>query len=208
MAALKGSLTYTRFYVEGKIPASYEDKFFAAICHEAMRPLVADEDVTERSGWTRIGEPFEIDLDVENVFSDRYVNLGFRTDRWRIPAPMLRAKLREAEGTYLEKKGRDRIGRKERAELKILVAKKLRKQMTPSTRFVDFSWSLDEKLVRFFSQARLPAASMEELFQKTFGLKLVRESPYTLAARLGLNSAQESAWESLDATSLLRAENA
>ena len=52
------------------------------------------------------------------------------------------------------------------------------------------------------------AASMEELFQKTFGLKLVRESPYTLAARLGLNSAQEGAWESLDATTLLRAESA
>lgn len=208
MAALKGSLTYTRFYVEGKIPASYEDKFFAAIEHEAMRPLVADEDVTERSGWTRIGEPFEIDLDVESVFSDRYINLGFRTDRWRIPAPMLRAKLREAEAAYLDKKGRERIGRKERAELKILVAKKLRKQMTPSTRFVDLSWSLDEKVVRFFSQARVPGAAMEELFQKTFGLKLVRESPYTLAARLGLSSAEEHAWESLDVTSLLSAENA
>jgi hypothetical protein len=208
MAALRGSLTYTRFYVEGRIPAAYEEKFFEAIRHEAMRPLVAEEDVSERSGWTRIGEPFEIDLDFESVFADRYVNLGFRTDRWRIPAPMLRAKLREAEATYLERKGRERLGRKERAELKDLVAKKLRKQMTPSTRAVDFSWSLDEKVVRFFSQARPPAAAMEELFQRTFGLKLVRESPYTLAARIGLNQAEERVWESLEATTLLSPENA
>ena len=121
---------------------------------------------------------------------------------------MLRAKLREAETAILLKKGRERLSRKERTELKEVVARKLRRQLTPTTRAVDLSWSLDEGVVRFFSQARVAAGTMEELFTRTFELKLVRETPYTLAARLGLSEAQEKAWQSLDVTSLLSAENA
>ncbi|MEI8256066.1 MAG: hypothetical protein WCJ30_10385 [Deltaproteobacteria bacterium] len=208
MPALKGSLTYTRFYVEGDLPDDYSERFFTAIQHETMVPLLPDDDAPERSGWSRIGEPFELDLTYENVFADGYINLGLRTDRWMIPAPMLRAKLREAEAAYLMKKGRERASRKEKTELKEMVARKLRRQLTPTTRAVDFSWSLEEKVVRFFSQARAPSATMEDLFVRTFGLKLIRETPYTLAARLGLSEAQDSAWDQIDATSLLAAENA
>jgi len=207
MPALKGSLTYTRFYVDGKMPPKFAERFFEAIQHETMRPLEPDDDAPERSGWARIGEPFELNLDYESVFVDQYINLSMRTDKWVIPAPMLRAKLREAEATYLEKKQRERLSRKEKTELKEVVARKLRKQLTPTTRSVDLSWSLDEKVVRFFSQAVPPAVVMEDLFTRTFGLKLIRETPYTLAARLGLTDAQESTWDAIDATSLLTAEN-
>ncbi len=208
MSALKGSLSYTRFYVEGELPDDYTETYFDAIQHLAMVPLTPDEDAHERSGWSRMGEPFELELSVESVFVDRYINLGLRTDRWVIPAPMLRAKLREAESTYLRKKDRERMSRKERTELKEVVARKLRRQLTPTTRAFDLSWSLDEKVVRFFSQAQSPAVTMEEMFVRTFGLKLVRETPYTLAARLGLSDAQESAWESIDVTSLAKGEKA
>jgi hypothetical protein len=44
---------------------------------------------------------------------------------------------------------------------------------------------------------------MEELFTKTFSLKLVPEAPYTLAARLGLSSAREKAWVDLEPTSFV-----
>jgi hypothetical protein len=39
---------------------------------------------------------------------------------------------------------------------------------------------------------------MQELFFKTFALKLVPEAPYTLAARVGMTKAQERAWEGLE----------
>jgi recombination associated protein RdgC len=208
MPALKGSLTYTRFYVDGDLPDDHVDTFFDAIQHWAMRPLEPDEDLSERTGWTRMGEPFEVELDYESVFVDHYINLTMRTDKWVIPTPMLRAKLREAEAALLARKGRERLSRKERMELKEVVSRKLRRQLAPTTRAVDLSWSLEEKVVRFFSQTTASVSLMEEMFTKTFGLKLVRESPYTLAARLGLTDAQERAWEALDATSLLTAENA
>src|SRR5262245_9940961 len=116
----------------------------------AMKPLDPDEEAPERSGWCVIGEPFEVSFGYDAVFYNEYVNLGFRTDRWAIPGPMLRAKLREAETAYLARKGRERMSRAEKAEMKEMVSRKLRKQVSPSMRVVDFSWSLQEGVVRFF----------------------------------------------------------
>jgi DNA recombination-dependent growth factor C len=205
MPALRGSLTYARFFVDapdGGLAEGFRERFMRAIKLRAMKPLEADEDVAERSGWCQIGEPFELALSHQLVFYDNYINLGFRTDRWVIPGPLLRARMREAEAVYLAKKGRERLSKRERSELKEVVSRKLRKQFVPSSRAIDLSWSLDEKLVRFFSLSARPTASMLELFEKTFGLKLVPEAPYTLAARAGLSKAAEKTWDSLEVTQL------
>jgi hypothetical protein len=202
MPALRGSLTYARFFVDGELPDDFRDRFVRTLRLRAMKPLEPEEDAPERSGWCCIGEPFALTLGYEDVFYNSYLNVGFRTDRWVIPGPMLKAKMREAEAAYLAKKGRERLSKRERNELKELVTKKLRKDLAPQTRVVDLSWSLEEGIVRFFSLAARPAAAMSDLFTKTFGLKLVPEAPYTLAARLGLGKAQEKAWETLEPTAL------
>lgn len=202
MPALKGSLSYTRLFVEGELPEDFRTRFLRAIRLRAMKPLTADDDALERSGWCVIGEPFALDLTYENVFYNDYLNLGLRTDRWVIPAQLVRARMREVEAAYLEKKGRERLTKREREELKEVVLRKLRKQFVPAMRVVDFSWSLNEGIVRFFSQAARPILAMSDLFHKTFGLKLVPEAPYTLAARLGLNKAEEQAFNSLEVTLL------
>lgn len=207
MPALRGSLTYARFFVDGDVPEDFREKFMRAIRLRAMKPLEPEDDDLERSGWSKLAEPFELDLKYDDVFYNEFIVLGFRTDRWQIPGPMLKARVREAEAAYLEKKGRDKLGRKEKAELKENVARKLRKQMEPATRVVDLAWSLNEGVVRFFSHAEKTAGNMSELFHKTFGLRLVPESPYTLAERLGLSKAQESAWQEIELTVLAKEES-
>jgi DNA recombination-dependent growth factor C len=167
-----------------------------------MKPLEPDDEELERSGWAKIGEPFVVDLSYEDVFFNEYVNLGFRTDRWVIPGPVLKTRVKEAETAYLEKKGRDRLSKKEKGELKLMVAKKLRRHMAPATRAIDLSWAIGEGVVRFFSHSQKPGAAMMELFKKTFGLTLIPESPYTTAARIGLDKAQERAWNELEMTYL------
>lgn len=204
MPALRGSLTYARFFVDGEVPDDFREKYMRSVRLRAMKPLEADDDDLERSGWCKIAEPFELELRYDDVFYNEYVALGFRTDRWQIPGPVLKARFREAEAAYLEKKGRERLGRSERTELKAVVARKLRRETSPATRIVDLVWSMNEGVVRFFSHAEKAAGNMTELFHKTFGLRLVAESPYTLAERLGLSKAQESAWQELDVTVLAK----
>jgi len=196
--ALRGSLTYARFFVAGDVPEDFREKYMRAIRLRAMKPIEPDDEELERSGWCKVGEPFEIELRYEDVFYNEYVNLGLRTDKWRLPASILKQRLREAEAAYLEKKGRERLGRAEKTELKEVVSRKLRKQTSPATRMIDLSWSMNEGVVRFFSHAEKAGAQMMEIFTKTFGLRLVPEAPYTLAARLGLSKAQESTWEELE----------
>jgi hypothetical protein len=196
--ALRGSLTYARFYVQGAPPDDFRERFMRSIRLRAMRPLEPDDEELERSGWCKVGEPFAVDLGYEDVFYNSYVNLGFRTDKWAIPGSMLRRHVREAEEAYLQKKNRERLTRREKTELKLLVGKKLRRHMSPATRTIDLSWSLEEGIVRFFGHAEKPAGVMMELFAKTFSLTLVPESPYTLAARIGLTKTQERAWQDLE----------
>lgn len=206
MPLLKGSLSYARFFVEGELPKDFRERFMRAIRLRAMRPLEADDDENERSGWCALGDAFELDLHYDGVFYDGYLNLGFRTDRWVIPGPLLRARLREAETAYLAKKGRERLSKREKTELKDVVSRKLRKQFVPTTRAFDLSWSLDEGLVRFLSSSPKVTAAMLELFTKTFGCGLIPEAPYTLAARTGLRKAEEQVWDALEVTTLQAAQ--
>jgi recombination associated protein RdgC len=200
--ALKGSLTYARFFVEGDLPDDFRERFMKSVRLRSMKPLEPDDEELERSGWAKIGEPFVVDLSYEEVFYNEYINLGFRTDRWVIPGPVLKTRVKEAEAAYLEKKGRERLSKKEKGELKLMVAKKLRRQMEPATRSVDLSWAVGDGVVRFFSHSQKPAGVMMELFKKTFGLTLIPESPYTAAARIGLDKEQERAWNELEMTYL------
>jgi DNA recombination-dependent growth factor C len=202
MPALRGSLTYASFFVEGELPESFHAPFLKAVRLRSMKPLEPDEDALERSGWCRIGEPFETDLGHDDIFYNEFLNVGFRTDRWVFPGPVVRAKLREAEAAYLAKKGRERLSKRERAELKELVTRKLRRQLAPATRTFDVSWALSDGIVRFFSQSPKVAGAMSDLFHRTFGLKLIPASPYTVAARLGLGKAEEKAWQELEMTEL------
>jgi recombination associated protein RdgC len=173
----------------------------------AMKPLEPDDEDLERSGWAKLAEPMTIELTYDDVFFNEYVALSYRTDKWQFPGAVLKARLREAEAAYLEKKGQTKLSRSQKNELKLLVAKRMRRTMSPATRSVDLAWSLNEGVVRFFSHAPKPGAQMSELFQKTFNLKLVPESPYTLAARIGLEPAEEQAWNELEATHLAEGGN-
>ena len=202
MPALSGSLTYARLFVEGELPADFRERFVEAIALRVMKPLEPEDDAPERSGWCAMSDPFQLELDYEHVFYNSYVNLGFRTDRWVIPGPLLRAQVRDAQAEYLAKKGRERLGKREKEEIKEMVLRQLRKQTAPVTRTIDLSWSLDEGIVRFFSHSQRPILAMSDLFTKTFGLKLVPEAPFTLASRLGLTDEQQAAWDALEPTYL------
>jgi hypothetical protein len=203
MPALTGTLSYSRFYVDGELPEEFRERFMRAIRYRVIQPLTPEDDALERSGWCVMGEPFELEMRYDNVFYNNYVNLGFRLDKWAFPSALLKTRVREAEDLYKEKKGRERLGKREKAEIKELVLRKLKKQFVPNIRMLDFSWSLNEGIVRFFSQSGKPCALMQELFTKTFHLKLIPETPYTLAERQGLTPEQVSAWDNLQLTLLV-----
>ncbi len=208
MGVLRGSLTYSRFFVAGDVPDDIAGASLKRIRSNAFRDLVPEEDDASRHGWCSIQDPMDVDLDHEKVFWNEYLSLGMRIDTWVIPKPLLTAHLRTAEAAMLERKGMERIGKKAKAELKLMVLRKLRRQLVPSTKSVDLVWNTRTHVACFFSQSARIHLLVQELFEKTFGLRLVPESPGTAAERWGFDARLEKLWDNLEPTILGTVEDA
>ncbi len=196
MGALKGSISYSKHYVRGALPEDFRDPFMERIHLRAFRPLGPEEDEA-RVGWCSIENPLDFELDHGKVFFNSYLNLGLRIDRWQIPGPLFKAHFAEAEREHLAKRGRSKLGKSEKEDLALRVSRRLRKQLVPAMKTVDLSWNLETGVVRFWSQAPALVEALGEIFEATFGLDLVPESPFTAAARIGLGEAHERAFATL-----------
>jgi hypothetical protein len=159
-----------------------------------------EEDDEQRTGWCSIENPLDCDLDHHKVFYNSYLNLGLRTDRWQIPAPLFKAHFGEAERAYLKKRGRERLSKRDKEELRAVVSRKLRAQLMPAMKVIDLSWNLEMGVVRFWNQSSRVHEGLSELFADTFELELVPESPYTVACEIGLSDAHARAFQTLKPT--------
>lgn len=191
MGLLKGSVSYTKFFVQGDVPADYRDRFLESIQLRAFTPLTPEEDAEERVGWCPFDAPYapESGFDYNGVFFNEYLNLAFRADRWRFPGPVFRALFDKMAKVYLEKQGRTRLAKREKEELKALVGRKLRKQFSPAVQVIELSWNLNAGVCRFGHQSPKVHEHLHELFEKTFGLKLLASGAYADALNAGLPEA-------------------
>jgi len=183
LGALRGSLTFTRFFVLGDTPDDAAAAFLKPIRANAFEPLTPDEDALEHHGWASVEDPFDLELDHEKIFFNEYLTLTLRIDRWVVPGPLLKAHLKEAEQKLAERKGVEKLGRKAKADLKDAVIKKLRKQLVPSTKSVDLVWNLSSNVALLFSHSKKVHELASDLFEKTFKCRLWVETPGTAAER-------------------------
>jgi recombination associated protein RdgC len=190
LGALRGSISYSKHYVRGDLPDDFRDAFVESLRLRAFRPLGLEDD-EPRVGWCSVENPLDCELDHAKVYFNAYLNLGLRIDRWQIPGPLFKAHFAEAERERLAKRGRDKLGKKEKEELAATVSRRLRKQLVPVMKVVDLSWNLDSGVVRFWNQSPRLVETLGEIFEATFNVGLVPESPYTAAARIGLADAHE-----------------
>ncbi|MEP7049930.1 MAG: hypothetical protein ABJB12_06235, partial [Pseudomonadota bacterium] len=66
---------------------------------------------------------------------------------------------------------------------------------------IDMSWHLDSGTVLFFGHSKRALADFAALFEKTFGLALVEDSPYAAATRAGLSRELERALKEIEPVS-------
>ncbi|MFO0550300.1 MAG: recombination-associated protein RdgC [Polyangiaceae bacterium] len=202
MGALRGSLTFSRFFVLGDVPNDVAGAYEKRILANVFEPLSPDEETPQRHGWANVEDPFDLELDHEKIFFNEYLTLTLRVDKWVIPSGLLKAHLREAEQKLLEKKGLEQIGRKAKAELKEAVIKKLRRQLVPSTKSFDLVWHLNTNIVLFFSHSKRAHELVSELFEKTFRLRILLETPGTASDRRALSASEQRVFAALEPTTL------
>jgi hypothetical protein len=189
------------------LPEGFPSQAMKRIRANVFEPLSPDDDAAEGHGWCSIADPMDLELDHEKVFFNEFVCLGLRIDRWFVPKPLLEAQLREAEANLLAKKGLEKLGKVARADLKLQVLKKLRRQLVPVTKSIDLVWNQTTHVAHFFSQSPKLHLLAQELFEKTFRYRLVPEAPGTAAERRGLSADERVLFDGLEPTMLSREED-
>lgn len=204
MSARRGTLTMTRYFVQGSPPRDLRQRYLQAVRLRAFSPLTPEGEATEAIGWCAMERPFDLQIEPDKIFHGQYLLLGLRVDRWRIPASLVSAHAADEEQRLLAKLGRDRLGRDQKKELRERVAIRLRRKSMPSTRAYDVVWDLDGGTVLFFSQSKKTQTEFLALFEKTFSLELLEDSPYVAAQRSGIPKAVLRGLEKVEPQSLLR----
>lgn len=186
MGALRGALTFTRFLIDGELPRDVRKRYLAAVRLRAFTPLEPESEGSEASGWCVIERPFDLEFEPDKIFYDRFVLLGFRVDKWRIPSSLLRTQVADEVQALLLRTGKSKLSRAERDEVKARVVRRLRKKVLPTSRAYDVLWDLDSGTLLFFCHSQRTIGEFTALFEKTFGLTLEKDSPYHAALRAQL----------------------
>ena len=198
MGARSGSLTFTRLFTQGALPKDLRRRFLEAARLRVFQPLKPDDDALEATGWCALERPFDLELDSAKIFHDSYVLLGFRVDRYRIPGALLKSQITDEEQRLLTRSKKAKLSRNEKLEIKERVVTRLRKKVPPTSKAIDMCWHLDSGTVLFFGHSKRTIADFCALFEKTFSLPLIEDSPYTAATRAGLSRELERALKDVE----------
>ena len=201
MGARSGSLTFTRFFTQGALPKDLRRRFLEAARLRVFQPLKPDDEALEATGWCAMERPFDLELDSAKIFHDSYVLLGFRVDRYRIPGALLKSQIADEEQRLLARSKKTKLSRNEKIEIKDRVVMRLRKKVLPSSKALDVCWHLDSGTVLFFGHSKRTIGDFCALFEKTFSLPLIEDSPYTATTRAGLNRELERALKDVEPVS-------
>ncbi len=184
VGAISGSITISRFFVQGELPARYQDRFLKSIRLRAMQPLTADCEEEERVGWCVPGDALDLDLSAQKLFSETAVTLGFRVDKWSIPRALFNAHFNEAKTLKLAQTGREKLTKREKDELKFRITRKLKRKLIPTTRHSDVVWLVDSGVLWFWNRSARAKEDLTQLFEQTFSLTLHEASPFIVAREL------------------------
>jgi recombination associated protein RdgC len=191
MGALNGSLSASKFYVEGDLPKDIRRSYMDRIRLRLFTPLRVDEEAEERVGWCAMGQALDLELAPDKVFNGPYLTLGLRIDRYRFPPAVVKAELANAARALREKRGQEKLSKTQKDEVAQRVKLGLRRRYPPGMQVVDLVWNLDRKELFFFSQGAGLRERLAALFELSFGLELVLDSPYVAGLRTLADKALE-----------------
>ena len=198
MGARGGTLTFTRFFTQGALPKDLRRKFLEAAKLRVFQPLKPEDEALEATGWCVMERPFDLELDAAKMFHDSFVLLGFRVDRYRIPGALLKSQIADEEQRQLARGKKTKLGRNEKLEIKARVVMRLRKKVIPTSKAIDLCWHLDSGVVLFFGHSKRMILDFMALFEKTFGMQLLEDSPHAAATRAELPRELQRAFEQIE----------
>ena len=134
------------------------------------------------AGWVNLFSPY-----LETDFSDlcfqvaEYFLFTLRVDKKSVPPRAVAAETARAAAREAEKRG-EPLNRAEMHQLSECVCERISRAAPDIPSFFDAAWREDEVL--FFSASQTANYLFQERFENTFGLKLERVTPFSLAGEV------------------------
>ncbi len=187
MGLIRGSATFTRFYVDGNLTEDYAERLPDQIKRFSFRRL-DEHSISDRStGWVNLMNIFSTDFDAKEFLTPPYLTLSYRIDSRNVPRNALTQHCLEAENEIKKAEGLEFIPRGKKKELRDFIWAQLIKRAIPKTSTYDMIWNLETSFVFFAATSSKVIDEFSDIFFKTFNLAPSPVYPLSLA-RLNLET--------------------
>jgi hypothetical protein len=177
MGLLKGTWSFSRYQVTGKMPEQFNDFIDERLKQYAFSTLVGD--VLETSmGWTSLENVLDTDFTYAKYKCGEHLIFCLRSDRRPIPPSLLKLKVMEAEKKRLAEGDKKRLYRHEREEIKERIQLELQTKALNIPSFYELCWSPERSSLLFGSLSPKIQEEFEKYFKESFQLTLLPFLPW------------------------------
>lgn len=190
MGLLSATTSLTRYKVDGKLEDPILDTIAAGLKKNTISDI--DDNPSEQAiGWAGFQDPFNPDFDGSSFMIGTYIVFALRVDKKSVPTKMVQKHCSIESAKRLKASGRDFLSANEKRMIKDHVINLLNLKMPSTPNVYDVVWLYETGELWFFSNLKSANEALETLFIKSFGVSLVRNIPYTMAAMHPQMTAQE-----------------
>ena len=190
MGLLSRTATFVRYSVEGDLPPDFWNFAAERIGQYAFQDI--DDTFDEFSiGWVAVDNMFDSAVPHASYAVGDQVVLALRIDERKVSEPFLRKFSLKEEERVKKVKEIPRLSRSQQVQIKEDIRLQLLKKALPVPSVYDLSWNLASNTLLFFSTSAKAQSILEDFFKECFGLAIIQQVPYLVAANLLDSSEQE-----------------
>ncbi len=169
------SMSLVEFRPSGQPPGDYRIRYPMDMERYAFTARDEVNEAPQAYGWAFPGNPFEPPSE-EAIFAGPYLLFSFRLDRKSVSPRLVKYRSDREAQRLMEERGVERLSRREKREIRERIHAFLLKQTLPSIRIFDVAWNLEDGRVLFTGTGQSSCTLFMELFERTFGMALVRDT--------------------------------
>jgi recombination associated protein RdgC len=177
MGLLKGTLSLSKYRVVGHIPDNFRnmtDTQLKLFSFQELSTSTNDKSI----GWTSLENVLDTDFQYANYSLADYLIFTLRIDRRIISPSLFKLKVFEAEKQLIAEKGKNKIYKEERNEIRDRVRLKLLSKTPATPSFHEICWNVSSGSLIFGSLSEKIREEFEDLFKRTFKLDLIPFVPW------------------------------
>ncbi len=186
MAFTSASTSFVRY----RVPQQIDQPFWGEVLDRLKRFAFVDIDNNsdERSsGWVCFDDMLDTNWETAPPEKGAYITFSLRLDTRRVPAAVFKKHFQIALKDLKEQvrqSGKKFVSKDRKTELREQVLLRLRSRTLPVPAYFEVIWNTDSQIIFLGSTRDKVCEMFEELFHKTFGIHLERQTPFWLGLQL------------------------